>query len=85
VESTRPAAGRFERVLAYAGLVEVRGRWWNGKWDLLARADIWLMYDGEHWRLRGHLGRDGAREVNHKFDREWAARDGRPDDEDLRR
>ncbi|HEX2772846.1 MAG TPA: hypothetical protein VHN18_10505 [Micromonosporaceae bacterium] len=40
----------------------------------MARADIWLMYDGQHWRVRGRLGGDGGREVNHEFDEEWAAR-----------
>jgi hypothetical protein len=40
----------------------------------LARADIWLMTDGRHWRVHGRLGGDGGREVNHHFDQEWAAR-----------
>lgn len=58
----------------YRELVEVRGRWWNGKWGRMARADIWLMYDGQHWRVRGRLGGDGGREVNYQFDHEWSAR-----------
>jgi hypothetical protein len=53
---------------------EVRGRWWNGKWGRLARRDIWLMYDGQHWRVRGRVGGDEGREVNYQFDQEWAAR-----------
>ena len=40
----------------------------------LAWADIWLMYDGRHWRVRGRLGGDGGREVNYQFDQEWSAR-----------
>lgn len=40
----------------------------------LARRDIWLMYDGQHWRVRGREGGDGGREVNYQFDQEWAAR-----------
>lgn len=43
-------------------------------WGRMARADIWLMYDLQHWRVRGRLGGDGGREVNYQFDQEWAAR-----------
>jgi hypothetical protein len=43
-------------------------------WGRIARADIWLIYDGQHWQVRGRLGGDGGREVNYQFDQEWTAR-----------
>ena len=53
--------------------METRGRWWNGHWGRLARRDIWLMYDGQHWRVRGRLGGDDGRQVNYQFYEEWPA------------
>ncbi|MGK5742976.1 hypothetical protein [Micromonospora sp. URMC 103] len=54
--------------------MEVRGRWWNGSWDRIARRDIWLTSDGRAWRVRGRLGGDEGREVIHDFADERSAR-----------
>lgn len=40
----------------------------------MARRDIWLMSDGHRWRVRGRLGGDDGREVNHHLDAEASAR-----------
>jgi hypothetical protein len=61
-------------VFDYGEVMETRGRWWNGQWGRLARRDIWLTHDGQHWRVRGREGGDEGREVNYQFDQEWAAR-----------
>ncbi|MFE2613335.1 hypothetical protein ACFXA2_06955 [Micromonospora chalcea] len=53
--------------------VEVRGRWWNGSWGRMARRDIWLVSDGELWRVRGRLGGDGGQEVSYDFTDEASA------------
>lgn len=54
--------------------MEVRGRWWNGAWGRIARRDIWLLSDGQVWRVRGRLGGDGGREVCHEFGDQESAR-----------
>jgi hypothetical protein len=40
----------------------------------MARRDIWLMYDGQRWQVRGHLRGDGGPEVAYQFDDETSAR-----------
>ncbi|RQW98673.1 hypothetical protein DKL51_09895 [Micromonospora globispora] len=40
----------------------------------MARRDIWLMIDGQRWRVRGRLGGDEGREVSYQFDEEGRAR-----------
>jgi hypothetical protein len=35
--------------------VELRGRWWNGRWGRLARRDIWLKLDVT-WRVEARKG-----------------------------
>lgn len=51
----------------------MRDRYWNGLWGRMARRDIWLMSDGQRWRVRRRLGGDEGREVNYQFDDEMAA------------
>ncbi|MCM0674469.1 hypothetical protein NCC78_07175 [Micromonospora phytophila] len=51
--------------------VEVRGRWWIGSWG--ARRDIWLVSDGQLWRVRGRLGGDGGQEFSYDFTGEASA------------
>ncbi|MGW3810849.1 hypothetical protein [Micromonospora sp. NPDC005113] len=55
--------------------MEVRGRYWNGEWNRIARRDIWLLSNGRLWRVRGRLGGDGGREVSHDFTDELSARE----------
>ena len=40
----------------------------------MARRDIWLVTDGQHWRVRGRLGGDGGQEVSNDFPDEASAR-----------
>jgi hypothetical protein len=40
----------------------------------MARRDIWLMYDGKRWQVRGRLRGDGGSEVAYQFDDEASAR-----------
>ncbi|MDZ5446056.1 hypothetical protein U2F26_25540 [Micromonospora sp. 4G57] len=54
--------------------MEVRGRYWNGAWGRMARRDIWLVSDGQLWRVRGRLGGDGGQEVSYGFRDEASAR-----------
>ncbi|GGM26363.1 hypothetical protein GCM10011608_08840 [Micromonospora sonchi] len=54
--------------------MELRGRWWNGSWGRMARRDIWLLFDGRLWRVRGRLGGDEGREVSYDFTDEGPAR-----------
>lgn len=56
-------------------LVEVHGRWWNAASGSIARRDIWLVSDGQRWRVRGRLGGDGGREVLYDFPDEGSARE----------
>ncbi|WP_123809803.1 hypothetical protein [Micromonospora globispora] len=54
--------------------MKVRGRWWNGAWGRMARRDIWLVFNGRLWRVRGRLGGDGGQEVSYDFPDEASAR-----------
>ena len=60
----------FDSVLG----VELVGRWWNGDRGGVARRDIWLRSDGEHWRVRARQGERDGSEVSYDFDREYQAR-----------
>lgn len=40
----------------------------------MARRDIWLVADGQLWRVRGRLGGDGGQEVSYEFPDEASAR-----------
>ena len=40
----------------------------------MARRDIWLLTDGQLWRIRGRLGGDGGQEVSYDFADEASAR-----------
>lgn len=50
------------------------GRWWNQSWGRMARRDIWLLSDGQVWRVRGRLGGDGGQEVLYDFTDAGSAR-----------
>ncbi|MFG2110174.1 hypothetical protein [Micromonospora chersina] len=40
----------------------------------MARRDIWLVTDGQRWRVRGRLGGDEGQEVSYDFPDEASAR-----------
>ncbi|MGW5666753.1 hypothetical protein [Micromonospora sp. NPDC003776] len=40
----------------------------------MARRDIWLVTDGQLWRVHGRLGGDGGQEVSYDFPDEASAR-----------
>jgi len=54
--------------------MELVGRWWNRKWERVARRDIWLTSDGRRWSVRARHGGDGGDEVAYEFDRDYQAR-----------
>ncbi|WP_091336160.1 hypothetical protein [Micromonospora rhizosphaerae] len=40
----------------------------------MTRRDIWLLSDGQLWRVRGRFGGDGGQEVSYDFPDEVSAR-----------
>ncbi|MEU5788958.1 hypothetical protein ABZ754_14655 [Micromonospora purpureochromogenes] len=43
-------------------------------WGRMARRDIWLIFDGRLWRIRGRDGGDEGQVVSYDFPDEAAAR-----------
>jgi len=54
--------------------VELRGRWWNGRFGRLARRDIWLHTDGTAWRVEARAGDGDADKWRHEYADEDEAR-----------
>jgi hypothetical protein len=54
--------------------VELRGRWWNGRFGRLARRDIWLRSDGTTWRVEARAGDGDSRKWEHDYVDEHEAR-----------
>lgn len=55
--------------------LELRGRWWNGRFGRLARRDLWLETDGDgHWKVRARQGDGDSRIWAHWHDDEAEAR-----------
>jgi hypothetical protein len=53
--------------------VELRGRWWNGRWGRLARRDIWLKLDVT-WRVEARKGDGDSGVWSHDYSSEEDAR-----------
>jgi hypothetical protein len=53
--------------------VELRGRWWNGRWGKLARRDIWLKLDVT-WRVEARKGDGDSGVWSHEYNSEEDAR-----------
>jgi hypothetical protein len=47
-------------------------RWWNNQWGRLARLDLWLKSDGQHWRVEARRGDGDARVWGKDFGRDEA-------------
>jgi hypothetical protein len=47
--------------------VELRGRWWNGRYGRLARRDIWLYTDGTTWRVEARNGDGDSAKWHHDY------------------
>jgi hypothetical protein len=43
-------------------VVELRGRYWNGRYGRMARRDLWLKTDGKTWHVEARQG-DGDADV----------------------
>jgi hypothetical protein len=50
----------------YGVSVELRGRWWNGRWGKLARRDIWLKLD-QTWRVEARQGDGDSKVWTHQY------------------
>src|SRR5262245_7776770 len=53
--------------------MELRARWWNGRWGRLARRDIWLKHD-QVWRVEARKGDGDAKIWSHDYPTEHEAR-----------
>jgi hypothetical protein len=60
--------------LSQLGDVELRGRWWNGRFGRLARRDIWLLTNGTAWRVEARAGDGDAGKWQHDYADEERAR-----------
>lgn len=50
-------------------MAEQVGRWWNGRYGRLARADVWLYRDGDAWWVEERHGDgDAKRRVHDRAD-----------------
>jgi hypothetical protein len=56
------------------GGVEVRGRWWNGRYGRMARRDIWLLTNGMVWRVQARTGDADIDKWQHDYISEGDAR-----------
>jgi hypothetical protein len=56
--------------------MELRGRWWNGRFGRLVRRDIWLLTetDGTTWRVEARTGDGDSRKWHGDYADERQAR-----------